>query len=455
MSRSRHFTKNILLSVMVAIGGLTFDAQADANELNTDRPGQDYRSFLMDKPLPEVCRQTCEQEAQCRSWTFVRPGVQNQRAKCLLKSEVPQKIPNRCCVSGIKGSTTAAHNASPDENPDSWSSPTLMLTTEQLAALAERANAGNVQSMALLGLYHSAAATAADSEPRILDQAIRWYQRAADAGDTGAMTSLGLIYQSRRGRDADALRWLQKAAKAGDVSAMRALSHSHFLGHGLEKNAAKALIWAQKAATAEPDQIMSYILAKTYLRGKVTPVDLVEGVYWLRKAADAGSVYAMRTLSDFYCYGTAVTKDTQRGFEWAQKAAAGGSSYAMFAIGGFRLHGFCAPQEGAKAKYWFEKAATAGEVEGQFGLAGVYDRGFGTDADPKTAAFWLIGALRGQSYQAAYSIMRHPWAWTQATRKELQVRLKAEGFYRGKIDGEIGPATRKAIAALSRSGAVP
>ncbi len=48
--------------------------------------------------------------------------------------------------------------------------------------------------------------------------------------------------------------------------------------------------------------------------------------------------------------------------------------------------------------------------------------------------------------------MRTPWKWTPAFRKGLQQRLREAGVYRGKIDGDIGPGSRKAIAALSAAG---
>ncbi|HSV44989.1 MAG TPA: PAN domain-containing protein, partial [Ramlibacter sp.] len=62
----------------------------------------DYRNFELAGNDPLACRAACETEGACRSWTFVRPGVQGPAARCWLKGSVPQAQPNACCTSGVK-----------------------------------------------------------------------------------------------------------------------------------------------------------------------------------------------------------------------------------------------------------------------------------------------------------------------------------------------------------------
>jgi hypothetical protein len=71
-------------------------------EPGTDRAGGDYRSFDLPAPQPELCRDACWHEVQCRAFTYVNPGVQGNAARCWLKSVVPTTQPNGCCVSGVK-----------------------------------------------------------------------------------------------------------------------------------------------------------------------------------------------------------------------------------------------------------------------------------------------------------------------------------------------------------------
>jgi hypothetical protein len=71
-------------------------------EVNVDRPGNDYRSFDLPAPQPDICRNSCFNEPACVAFTYVNPGVQGPNARCWLKNVVPPPAPNGCCVSGLK-----------------------------------------------------------------------------------------------------------------------------------------------------------------------------------------------------------------------------------------------------------------------------------------------------------------------------------------------------------------
>src|SRR5262249_12426358 len=72
-------------------------------EVNVDRPGRDYTSF--DLPAGSdfsACYWACNDDTQCRAWTYVNPGVQGPQPRCWLKSEIPGAVASNCCVSGIR-----------------------------------------------------------------------------------------------------------------------------------------------------------------------------------------------------------------------------------------------------------------------------------------------------------------------------------------------------------------
>ncbi len=70
-------------------------------EYGVDRPGKDYKNFnIANDPL--ICKKHCLNEANCRAWTFVRPGHQGPSARCWLKTAVPAAKNAPCCVSGEK-----------------------------------------------------------------------------------------------------------------------------------------------------------------------------------------------------------------------------------------------------------------------------------------------------------------------------------------------------------------
>lgn len=77
-------------------------------EENTDRPGQDYRSFDVPNPVQgtfggtwDVCQRKCEGDKSCPAWTYAKPGIQGPLAKCWLKSSLPNALSNNCCISGV------------------------------------------------------------------------------------------------------------------------------------------------------------------------------------------------------------------------------------------------------------------------------------------------------------------------------------------------------------------
>jgi hypothetical protein len=72
-----------------------------AVERDVDRQGGDYRNFELTSDSYELCRAACTGEQQCKAYTYVKPGVQGQRARCWLKTARVDKRTNGCCVSGV------------------------------------------------------------------------------------------------------------------------------------------------------------------------------------------------------------------------------------------------------------------------------------------------------------------------------------------------------------------
>lgn len=99
-----HQLKFFLVSLSVVVFAQASSQEAFAQENaffeNTNLNGSDYRSF--DTGDVSHCESTCSQEAACRAWTYVRPGVQVPSGKCWLKRSVPEPTLSRCCISGIK-----------------------------------------------------------------------------------------------------------------------------------------------------------------------------------------------------------------------------------------------------------------------------------------------------------------------------------------------------------------
>ncbi|OAF14828.1 apple domain-containing protein [Bradyrhizobium centrolobii] len=68
-----------------------------------DRPGGDYFNTPVTSGDPEDCALLCERDRRCRSWSFSYPDIEGGSALCWLKNTVPPRVPESCCISGVRG----------------------------------------------------------------------------------------------------------------------------------------------------------------------------------------------------------------------------------------------------------------------------------------------------------------------------------------------------------------
>lgn len=86
---------------LLAVGAASADTAKPFLEQGVARWGADYQRFAVLSGKAEECALACQKDGKCRSWTFVRPGIESPSAQCRLKSSVPFAAVDPCCVSGI------------------------------------------------------------------------------------------------------------------------------------------------------------------------------------------------------------------------------------------------------------------------------------------------------------------------------------------------------------------
>jgi TPR repeat protein len=72
--------------------------------------------------------------------------------------------------------------------------------------------------------------------PQDYSEAVRWYRKAADQGDSQAQFNLGLMYHDGRGvppDQAEAFNLYRRSAEQGDVKAQSALGYAYYNGEGV------------------------------------------------------------------------------------------------------------------------------------------------------------------------------------------------------------------------------
>jgi hypothetical protein len=100
MWRSRLLRACVVVSAVATVATAPRPAQAQAN---FDRPGGDYQSSPVASGDPADCALVCERDRRCRAWSFNYPTDAAGGAMCWLKSNVPARTEDNCCVSGVRG----------------------------------------------------------------------------------------------------------------------------------------------------------------------------------------------------------------------------------------------------------------------------------------------------------------------------------------------------------------
>lgn len=93
------------------------------------------------------------------------------------------------------------------------------------------------------------------------DEAVKYLQPAAEAGDAGAMYELGQMYASGRGIAKDekaATELFLKAANLGDANAQQNLGSALMLGEGIEQDMVEALKWFIISGRAGNQEAVTY-----------------------------------------------------------------------------------------------------------------------------------------------------------------------------------------------------
>jgi hypothetical protein len=86
----------------VTLASLAAPLSASA-QTSFDRPGGDYLSAPVPSGDPADCALQCEHDKRCRAWSFNYPTDPAVGARCWLKNTVPARVPDNCCVSGVRG----------------------------------------------------------------------------------------------------------------------------------------------------------------------------------------------------------------------------------------------------------------------------------------------------------------------------------------------------------------
>lgn len=201
-------------------------------------------------------------------------------------------------------------------------------------------------------------------EAKNYSEAMNWFKKSAEKGNSDAMFSVGYIYYAEKDF-INSFAWYKKAADRGYANAMYNLSLSYMDGLGVSQNETEALKWMQKAVKSgfEPAKTKAiawtefyFVQAKYFIEtGRSS-----EAYYYFKNAAELEYVPAMQELGVLYYTGNGVPQNYPEAISWYKKAAEKGNPEAMYKLGLIYFVGKVVTQNNTEAYNWFKKAAEKG-----------------------------------------------------------------------------------------------
>lgn len=249
-------------------------------------------------------------------------------------------------------------DASPVSNSISTEPKEKDFTPEFVAQCKLKAQAGNAEAQANLGL----ALLKGWGVETNLVEAVNLLRKAADAGNAVGQKCLGECYDYGEGveeDDAKAVECYRKAAEQGNADAQYHLGFHYAYGEGVEEDDVKAVEWYRKAAE-QGDADAQYRLGLHYADGEGVEKDEAKAVEWYRKAAEMGETRALVQIGKCYAKGKGVRKDDAKAVEWYRKAAEKGETMAFYHLGKCYAEGKGVAQDLESAFQWYKKAAESG-----------------------------------------------------------------------------------------------
>ena len=240
-----------------------------------------------------------------------------------------------------------------------------------------------------------------------------WQERAAQ-GDARVQLWLGSVHANGRmgvaKDEAEAVRWYRKAAEQGNTPAQMQLGMAYINGKGIAKDAAEGVRWLRKAAE-QGNALAQLALGGTYINGEGIAKDAAEGVRWLRKAAEQGNALAQLALGEVYVNGEGIAKDAAEGVRWIRKAAEQGNALAQIKLVFAYIGGEGVARDMAEANRWIRKAAEQSEdkeiqMKAQWVMGMVYEKGMGVAKDKAEAVRWYRKAAEQGNEDAKEALKR-------------------------------------------------
>lgn len=277
------------------------------------------------------------------------------------------------------------------------------------------------------------------------EEAVKWFQKAADRGHAEAQYELGFCYSCGDGvkkNNEEAVKWYRKAAEQGHSEALRDLGFA-LVSLGEYEEASKCFKKAGLIGTARQDPVEEAETLSNDYGGEgdiivmrcnsdnsfeddyfeshqnaaeqgdadaqvITALNYMnegedeKALQWLKMAAAQGHVDA-HVMIYTYFYLSLGTETAREAIKWFMKADEQGSRLAHLArcrLGKCYYHGEGVEKNYKEAFRWFQKAAVQESADAQYYLGECYYWGNGVERNEKEAIKWFRKAAEQEHEDA-------------------------------------------------------
>lgn len=181
------------------------------------------------------------------------------------------------------------------------------------------------------------------------EKMFKYALKCAESGEADMMIVVGDMYLDGDGVNLDEEEgavWYKRAVEAGDTSG------EAYCGLGLLSNNEWDKFWNCKQSAEAGFPLGMYVLGHCYLNGEGTNPNENKGVYWLRKAANAGCIYAMEDLGGYY----QDHKQYDQAFQYFNMGAERDDEGCLLNLGLLYESGKGVTEDKAKAEKLYKKA---------------------------------------------------------------------------------------------------
>ena len=187
-------------------------------------------------------------------------------------------------------------------------------------------------------------------------------------GSSSADVEIGKSYLLYKPSSSEAVKYFRRAADAGDTTAMYLLGICYKYGLGTEPDQEKAFMYFKHASDLDYTPAAIHAALQCECTPSDTGADFTTAFDIYQNAASAGDPMALFKVAQYFEHGNGVDQDFEEAFKMCRIAANAGNVRAMTSLGRYYEYGIGTDISIPDAIHYYEMAAAEKNIPAQYAL---------------------------------------------------------------------------------------